>query len=86
MVAVQGRDNSVTIAKAIEIILMVLGHSGSSRYVDNYIFMFHMPVFYFMSGYCFKESHLNNARTFITKRIKGAWLPYIKWGGIFANA
>ena len=52
------RVESVTIAKAIGIILMVVGHSGLGGYPIRFIYLFHMPLFFFLSGYCFKESYL----------------------------
>lgn len=51
------RVESVTIAKAIGIILMVVGHSGLGGYPIRFIYLFHMPLFFFLSGYCFKESY-----------------------------
>ena len=53
------RDDKVTIAKAIGILLMVAVHGGMQKYGADFIVMFHMPLFFFVSGYCFKEKHLN---------------------------
>lgn len=49
------KDESVTIAKGIGIILMVIGHSGLDGYPTRLIYMFHMPLFFFLSGFCFKR-------------------------------
>lgn len=75
------RDNGITIAKAIAIILMVVGHSDCPGFMHKYIYMIHMPLFFFMSGYCFKESYLNTPKDYIKKRIKEVYWPYVKWGG-----
>lgn len=40
------RDNSVTIAKAIAIILMVMGHSGCPDGINHYLGMIRMPLFF----------------------------------------
>lgn len=69
--------------KGIAIILMVLVHARFSRYGDTFINMFHMPLFFFMSGYCFKDKYLGDFRTYLKKRIKGAYWPYVKWGLVF---
>ena len=45
--------------------------------------MFAMPLFFFLSGYCFKEKHLSDKKTFLWKRIKGLYWPYAKWGIVF---
>ncbi len=41
------RDKSLDIAKAICIILMVVGHSGCPTYLHDFVYMFHMPCFFF---------------------------------------
>lgn len=53
------RDDGVTIAKAIGILLMVAAHAGAPDVASRFIVMFHMPLFFFMSGYCFKEKYLS---------------------------
>lgn len=40
------KDNSVSIAKGIAIILMVLAHTRFSEYGNYWINMFHMPLFF----------------------------------------
>lgn len=77
------RDDKVTIAKAIGILLMVAVHGGMQKYGADFIVMFHMPLFFFVSGYCFKEKHLNYPPQFVKKRIKGLYKPYVKWSLIF---
>ena len=69
--------------KGVAIILMVLGHARFSHYGMKFVDMFHMPLFFFMSGYCFKEAYLNDFKTYATKRIKGAYWPFVKWGLLF---
>lgn len=70
--------------KAVGIILMVLGHSGCSiPYIRQFIYMFHMPLFFIASGYCFKVAYLNNPKQFLIHRIKGLYWPFVKWGIIF---
>ena len=59
-------NQTITYMKAIAIMLMVLGHSFYNTYVESWVNMFHVPVFFFTAGYCFKESHLDNFKLFIT--------------------
>lgn len=70
-------------AKGMAIILMVLAHTDFIQFGERFIYMFHMPLFFFLSGYCFKESHLSDFKKYAKKRIKGAYWPYVKWGLIF---
>lgn len=63
------------IAKGFGIILVVLGHSGISETAVKYIYSFHMPLFFIISGYLYKsEDSIGN---FIKKKIKALYLPYV---------
>lgn len=79
--AIQDKRNHITIAKAIGIILMVAGHSGiPSKMANDYIYIFHMPLFFFCSGYFFNEIiDIHAFRHFCMKRIVGLYIPYLKW-------
>ena len=66
------------------IILMALGHSGCGiPYVKEYIYMFHMPLFFFLSGFCFNCKYLKLPWIYLWKRIKRLYWPYVKYGLIF---
>ena len=77
------RDYSVSISKAFGIILMVLAHSRFSEYGNYWINMFHMPLFFFFAGYCFKDKYLSDLKTYSLNRIKGIYIPFVKWGLFF---
>ena len=77
------RNNAVSIAKGFAILLMVMGHSGAPSWFNQYIAMFHMPLFFFMSGYCFKTGYLEDWRTYIKKRVTGIYWPFVKWSVLF---
>lgn len=63
--------------------LMVLGHTFFSAYGYAVIYMFHMPLFFFLSGYCFRVSHLENFKNYAMKRISRIYVPFVKWGLLF---
>lgn len=77
------RDNSISIAKAISILLMVLAHTCFSQYANYWINMFHMPLFFFFAGYCFKDKYLDLPKVFLNKRIGGLYKPFVKWSVLF---
>jgi len=78
------RNDGIAIAKAIGIILMVLCHTWFSVPIEKWVLMFHMPLFYFFSGYCMSWNSLNEGFfIFLKKRIKGLYLPWLKWGLVF---
>ena len=45
----------VDISKGIAIILMIIGHSGIPHFLNNWIYSFHMPFFFFISGVLSKQ-------------------------------
>lgn len=80
----QERDNMVTIVKTIGIMLMVLGHAviwKSPMY--NVIYTFHMPLFFLMSGYCFKEKYVGDAKQFVVRKLQGIYVPYVAFSLLF---
>lgn len=44
------RDTTWDAVKGIGIILVVIGHSGCPAYIHDFIYMFHMGLFFFASG------------------------------------
>ncbi len=77
------RDNAVTIAKGIAIILMVLGHSCTRTFGEHYVNLFHMPLFFFFSGFFFKDEYLHDVKSFLIRKAKGIYWPWCKWGLLF---
>ena len=78
------RDIKVDIIKGIAILLMVLGHARFPG--TEFVYMFHMAVFFMASGYFIKEKHadsITSVKNTIIKRIKGLWLPFVVWNTIF---
>lgn len=74
---------TISYLKAIGITLMVLGHSGSPQLLVQFIYMFHMPLFFFASGYCFKEAYLDRPGNYVWRRVRGIYWPYLKWSILF---
>lgn len=52
----ENRDIAIDIAKAVGILLVVLGHYDIPKCLNTWIFSFHMPLFIFLSGYVWKRS------------------------------
>ncbi|AIY42089.1 Xanthan biosynthesis acetyltransferase GumF [Collimonas arenae] len=76
---VSDRFGFVDNAKAIGIILVVLGHSrGLPDYVARVIFSFHVPLFFFLSGFLLKASKLN-ATVFsnVKQTVRTLGVPYV---------
>lgn len=77
-------NNTITYLKAFAILLMVFGHVWCPLPCFNqFIYMFHMPLFFFVSGYCFKRKSLEEPGTYLLKKVKGIYWPYVKWSLVF---
>lgn len=74
-------DTKVSISKGICIILMVMGHSECPTFLHDFIYLFHMPFFFFISGWFCKQSSVfwgnGGLSVKVLKRIKRLYLPFI---------
>lgn len=77
------RNTVISIVKALAIILMVIGHAEAPELITNFIYTFHMPVFFICAGYFFNRKYLSDPWPFISKRIKGLYFPFVKWSLLF---
>ena len=70
------RENWIDWAKAIGILLVVMGHSVyASGDVTSFIFVVHMPLFFWVSGYLFKPER--TWREVSTSNVKSLIVPYV---------
>jgi fucose 4-O-acetylase-like acetyltransferase len=77
-------NNSITVAKAIGIILMVIGYSGCPQFIIRFVYLFHMPLFFFCSGIFYREiSTRTDIEYYLKRRIKGLYIPFVKWSVFF---
>lgn len=68
----------IDIAKGIGLILVVFGHLFSyNGELSIIIFSFHMPLFFFISGYCFCPHKYNDFESFLVKKVKHLVIPYL---------
>ena len=77
------RETVISICKGIAIILMVIAHAEAPGWLCKFIFEFHMPLFFITAGYFFSLKYLNDEATFVKKRVKGLYWPFVKWAVFF---
>lgn len=66
--------------KGFAIILVVIGHQNIPSYLSKYIFSFHMPLFFFISGYLFDfEKYIDSQSMFMKKKIVTLIVPYFSF-------
>lgn len=68
------RNECFDILKGVGILAVILGHSLIPNYFRNFIFAWHMPLFFMISGYFYKPSSLTLS---IKKNLRGLIVPYI---------
>ncbi len=73
----------IDIIKALGIICVVIGHSGSP--LTDFIYLFHMAIFFMASGFCYKKVNPNFVMllSYIKRKIKSLWVPLFVWNAIF---
>ena len=77
------RINYLDIAKGIAILLVILGHIYSENPVKVWLYSFHLPLFFFISGCLLSLRSLDNIDTF--KIIKSKAKKYINTVSKFCN-
>ena len=89
MPLIDSRHDWVDALRAIGIVLVLLGHTlGISESVDKYIFSFHMPLFFFISGLVLTPTRLSlplvealrhYGRRLLTPYLLFSILTYLPW-------
>lgn len=76
------RVDYLDIARALGIILMIMGHIGFGRRFNHFIHAFNMPMFFIISGYLFTLKHQENLpfKEYLIKKFKSLIIPYIAFG------
>lgn len=77
-----GRIEYIDIFRSLGIIFMVMGHVGFTAYFDHFIHAFHMPMFFFVSGFFFKGKSKEefSFADFLKKKARGLLVPYLCFG------
>jgi fucose 4-O-acetylase-like acetyltransferase len=89
----QGRVDWVDAAKGFGIILVVVGHATRGllearilsetafvHYVDTWIYSFHMPLFFFLTGlFIVRSAEKNTFPSFIFDKVATLAYPYFVW-------
>lgn len=66
---------SIEVSKALGIIFIVLGHSGPPWIIEKALYSFHMPFWFYLSGYLYKRK--NSFNLLIKNKFRGLIVPYL---------
>lgn len=72
------RVEYVDLYRGIGIILMILGHLHISDDFSKYIHAFHMPMFFFISGFFWKGAR-DSFFVFLSRKTKSLLVPYVTY-------
>ena len=77
------RIDYLDMVRGICILYMIAGHIGfQNQYFSRYIHAFHMPLFFIIAGFFYKQKDISISQFFI-KNIKKVLLPYFFWAILF---
>lgn len=77
-VSIVERYKVIDVIKGYGICLMVCGHSGAP--FTNWIYLFHMALFFIASGYLWNECNAETGKSvvqYMKRKVKSLWLPFI---------
>lgn len=77
------RSLTLDIVKGIGIILVVVGHCIKSYTIPGiFIYAFHMPLFFLISGICFNGEKYQVFKPFFYKRLRQLLVPAVTFSAI----
>ena len=77
------RDRTFSILKALAILLVVTAHATAPTYVSRFAYMVSVPAFFVCAGYFFRPDYLECKSTFVVRRVRRLYFPFVKWSILF---
>lgn len=72
------RIDWIDIAKAVGMLLVIIGHSSKSlNWFNSYIYSFHMAFFFLLSGLTFNPDKVTKFSNLVKKKAKSILIPYL---------
>lgn len=76
LTAKQNRFDYIDLAKAVGMLTIMWGHIAIGKSV-TFVYAFHIPLFFFLSGMVFIKDKYRDFGSFVTRRVKTLIIPYI---------
>lgn len=76
-------SNEMNLLKALAIMLVVSGHLEFSLLGIFPPYSFQLALFFFISGYLFKDKYLFDIKTYFKHRVKSLLLPYFLYTSFY---
>lgn len=71
------RKNYIDVLKGFGIFFVVFGHVTHNHLLKDYIWGFHMPLFFLLSGFLLNIKKYPTFKVFFISRIKSIYIPYV---------
>lgn len=72
----------VDVCKGFAMLLVMMGHTSFSTPIKTWLYTFHVPMFYFLSGYVFSVKKYSGFKEFLLAKSKTLLLPMVILGMI----
>ena len=77
-----GRITWIDFFKGFGALLVIFGHSSLPEYLAWWIWSFHMPMFFYISGYLFSNHKAIDLKQFLKRRVETLIVPYFFFSAI----
>ncbi len=74
------REKYIDYAKAFGMFAVVWGHIIYGNWTHNFVYSFSIPLFLFLSGYCYNSKKYLKLKDFVKARVKTLIIPYLIFG------
>ena len=71
------RLDYIDIAKGLGMLTIIWGHVVEFGITNSFVYAFHIPLFFVLSGCVFDRERYTNYKQFLTKKIKTLLIPYL---------
>lgn len=65
------------LAKSLGMLAILWGHIRLTGWSNAFVYAWHIPLFFFLSGMVFDKSKYANFKTFLIKKVKSLLVPYV---------
>ena len=66
----------IDMLKSFAIFMVVIGHRTDNAILEQYIYSFHIPLFFWISGYLFNPDKCERLSIFLSRRLRTLVIPY----------
>lgn len=77
------RDVKLDIMRGLAITSVVVGHCTKWPIIEEFVNQYHLAVFFFVSGYFFSTNVADSPKSYLWKKVKQLYFPFVISGGVF---